>query len=76
MSILEGIKASNYKPERPRFVIKPRPSSKDAREEAPVEQSNATDSEVIQFIEYMIAKSARLKELVEKRTIYNEQGFY
>lgn len=63
MSILEGVKASNYRQEKPRFVIKPKVSAKE-REEVQNDQINATDADVILFIEYMISKSIRLKELL------------
>jgi hypothetical protein len=77
MSILEGVKASTCRPDRPRFVIKPKQPllPKENREEA-VSDQIATDADVVQFIEYLIAKSARLRELVEKRSIHNEDAFY
>jgi hypothetical protein len=75
MNILEGVKACNYRHDKPRFVIKPKVSPKD-REEVLTDQGNASDADVILFIEYMIGKSARLRELVESRAIYNEESFY
>lgn len=67
----------NSRSERNRFTIKVRPSSRENqenREEA--EGERATDSDAIQFICYMMERSQRLREMVDRRAIYNEQAFY
>ena len=38
--------------------------------------SNAVDEDAEQFIEYMINKSQRLRELIDKKNIYNEDRFF
>ncbi len=76
MSILEGVKASTCRPDKPRFVIKPKPATTTHhRDEAPPE-ALATDADVLQLLDYIITKSTRLKEMIEKRAIYNEEAFY
>jgi hypothetical protein len=76
MSILEGVKASNIKHERPRFVIKSKHSFKNVGDEADYDTVSASDADAVQFMEYMINKSARLRELIERKEIHNEDAFY
>jgi len=59
-------------------MIKVRLSSREnqeSREEA-VEGDRATDEDVTQFISYMIDRSQRLRDLVDRKAIHNEQAFY
>ena len=62
MSILEGVKASNCKIDKPKFVIKARSNSsnKEINKDDLWEANSATDAEVLQFIDYMVTKSNRL----------------
>lgn len=76
MNILQGVKANNIKSQKPKFVIKPKLSAKENRQEILQQQLSATDEDVIQFIDYFISKSMRLKEAIEKKGIYNEKKFY
>ena len=41
MSILEGVKASNIKQEKPRFVIKSKPSAKEHKDGVDMDIPNA-----------------------------------
>jgi ribosomal protein L30E len=61
MSILEGVRAANIKAEKPKFIIKARNNPKDGKEDYEPEPSYATDEDAIQFMEYMINKSQRLR---------------
>lgn len=71
MSILEGVKAANMKAEKPKFIIKSKTNFKDTHEEIQYDGNNASDVDTVQFIEYMIAKSVRLAELLENKNIKN-----
>ena len=76
MSILEGVRAANIKAEKPKFVIKSKVSTRELREELETDTITATDEDALQFIEYMIVKSQRLRELLEKKSIFDEDQFY
>jgi hypothetical protein len=72
MSILEGVRAANIKADKARFVIKSKPTSKENKDEFHDENACSNDAEASLFIEYMITKSERLKELIIKKNIFNQ----
>ena len=57
-------------------MIKSKPSVKENRDDYDIETPTALDEDAELFIEYMINKSTRLRELVEKKDIYNETKFF
>lgn len=46
------------------------------REEVQEEVERATDEDARQFIDYMIERSHRLKEMLDRKGIHHEQAFY
>lgn len=50
MSILEGVKAVNIKHEKPRFVIKSKPTPKEHREDGDFDTVIVNDADTLQFI--------------------------
>ena len=50
MSILEGVKASNIKQEKPRFVIKSKPSVRQNKDDNDFETITALDEDAELFI--------------------------
>ena len=57
-------------------MIKSKPSVKENRDEIEIETPTALDEDAELFIEYLINKSARLRELIEKKGIHNEAKFF
>jgi hypothetical protein len=76
MSILEGVKAFNLKADKPRFVIKSKSSTKNEGDSpTPIDTINASDRDVEQFLVYMITKSSRFRDFIDKKHILNETEF-